>query len=209
MAHTILGSDHSPLVLSSGEELRKRSSRFFFEKGWLERPEFVDLVSSKWRRLEESSGTFADPIDAWQFLSAGIRQFLKGWGANLGKADRELKEGILAQIQTLDHRVDPRGWMTRVGRSVINLKTNSPTLLKWRRSIGVSVADRDGYCKGMLTLPILTPSLMAGDASARSLDLCRSRNLLRTLETSRNISTPSIVALWGSWEKLTDNATTH
>jgi hypothetical protein len=65
MAHTILGSDHSPLVLSSGEELKKRSSRFFFEKGYIERLEFVDLVSSKWRLLEEAGGTFTDPIDAW------------------------------------------------------------------------------------------------------------------------------------------------
>jgi hypothetical protein len=109
LSHTILGSDHSPLVLSSGEELKKRSSWFFFEKGWLERPEFVDVVSSKWRLLEEAGGTFTDSIDAWQSLSAGIRQFLKGWGANLGKAEHELKEGILVQIQALDHRADSSG----------------------------------------------------------------------------------------------------
>jgi hypothetical protein len=36
------------------------------------------------------------------FVSRGLRQILKGWGANLGKADRDLKETILTQIQALD-----------------------------------------------------------------------------------------------------------
>ena len=49
---TIVGSDHSPLLLSSGEELKKRSPRFFFEKAWLERPDFVEIFTHKWRELE-------------------------------------------------------------------------------------------------------------------------------------------------------------
>jgi hypothetical protein len=48
VAEPIVGSDHSPLVLSSGEEQRKRNPQFFFEEGWLERPEFGDLVANKW-----------------------------------------------------------------------------------------------------------------------------------------------------------------
>jgi hypothetical protein len=32
VAEIIIGSDHSPLIPSSGEELIKRSPRFFFEK---------------------------------------------------------------------------------------------------------------------------------------------------------------------------------
>jgi exonuclease III len=60
-AETIIGSDHSPLILSSGEDLGKRSPHFFFEKGWLERPEFGDLVSGKSRELEASSAPFTTP----------------------------------------------------------------------------------------------------------------------------------------------------
>jgi endonuclease/exonuclease/phosphatase (EEP) superfamily protein YafD len=55
MAETIISSDHSALTLSSGEELMKRNPRFFFEKGWLERPEFWDLVTLKWRELDLTS----------------------------------------------------------------------------------------------------------------------------------------------------------
>ena len=102
VAETILGSDHSPLILSSGEEFKKRSPRFFFEKGWLERPEFGDLVASKWLDLLPPGRANRDPIEVWQTVSSGLRQFLKGWGANLGKADRVLKEGLLAQVRALD-----------------------------------------------------------------------------------------------------------
>jgi exonuclease III len=95
---TIIGSDHAPLILDSGEDARRRSPRFYFEKGWLERADFGDLVTTKWHSLEGLGGPFFDPIDAWQHVSGGLRQFLKGWGANVGKADRDLKENILGRI---------------------------------------------------------------------------------------------------------------
>jgi hypothetical protein len=109
VAETIIGSDHAPLILSSGEDLKKRSPRFFFEQAWLERPDFVELVSDKWRTLEGTLGAPLDPIDAWQQISAGIRQFLRGWGANLGKEGRDLKDSLLAQIQRLDAMADTSG----------------------------------------------------------------------------------------------------
>jgi hypothetical protein len=118
VAETIIGSGHSPLILSSGEELRKRSPRFFFEKSWLERPEFVSLVTSKWNELAAESVPGADSIDRWNRVSGGLRQFLKGWGANLGKEARDLKQDLLAQIQALDAQadtlgLDEEGWAMR------------------------------------------------------------------------------------------------
>ena len=108
-AGTIIGSDHAALILSSGEELKKRSSRFFFKKAWLERPEFEDLVREKWSGLAGLGGPTDDPITTWHRISAGLRQFLKGWGANIGREDRDRKADILAQIQRLDARADSRG----------------------------------------------------------------------------------------------------
>ena len=80
MAGTIIGSDHAALILSSGVELKKRSSRFFFENAWLERPEFEDLVCEKWSGLAGLGGPADNPITTWHRISAGLRQFLKGWG---------------------------------------------------------------------------------------------------------------------------------
>ncbi|KAM0884187.1 hypothetical protein ACQ4PT_031139 [Festuca glaucescens] len=54
-------------------------------------------------------GNCPDPIERWQRVSAGLRQFLKGWGANLGKENRDLKAELLARIQTLDGRADSTG----------------------------------------------------------------------------------------------------
>lgn len=50
MAKTHLGSDHCPLILQSGECLRPRQKRFFFEKQWTLQPGFVALVSTIWTR---------------------------------------------------------------------------------------------------------------------------------------------------------------
>jgi hypothetical protein len=58
------------------------------------------------------------PIDWWQHQSSEIRQFLKGWGANLGKHTRVAKANLLAKIQELDAvadglGLDEDGWALR------------------------------------------------------------------------------------------------
>jgi hypothetical protein len=45
------------------------------------------MVTVKWQELEELGGDFIDPIDVWNHILAGLRQFLKGWGVNLGRAN--------------------------------------------------------------------------------------------------------------------------
>ena len=44
VAETSLGSDHTPLIMDTGEGSPIRSNRFFFETGWLELPDFDELV---------------------------------------------------------------------------------------------------------------------------------------------------------------------
>jgi hypothetical protein len=76
-AETSLGSDHTPLVFDTGEGFPVRSNRFFFETSWFERQEFVPLVQHSWARLLTKVGG-RDIIDWWIFMSAGLRQFLRG-----------------------------------------------------------------------------------------------------------------------------------
>jgi hypothetical protein len=54
-------------------------------------------------------GRRRDTIDSWHIQSAGLRHYLKGWGANKGKQERETKAKILAQIQSLDAQGDASG----------------------------------------------------------------------------------------------------
>ena len=86
--------------------------------GWLHVPGFRDLVISKWGALFQARVACRDPIDLWQLLSAGLRRFLKGWGANLGRESRQRKALLLADIQELDRLadlidIDEDGWALR------------------------------------------------------------------------------------------------
>jgi hypothetical protein len=108
-AETCIGSDHAPLILDSGEGSLCRSSRFFFETSWLSLPGFVEMINNLWVKLLASPGRRRDVIDCWQIQSGGLRQYLKGWGANRGKEAREAKARILAQILELDSQADLAG----------------------------------------------------------------------------------------------------
>jgi hypothetical protein len=76
------------------------------------------LITDKWQDLEVTRGGCLDPIDAWKYIATGLRQFLRGWEANLGREVRDLKASILAQIQSMDARadvvgLDDEGWALR------------------------------------------------------------------------------------------------
>lgn len=48
IAETRIGSDHVPLVLSSGEDRIRRNPRFFFKTAWFEIPGFDAIFRDKW-----------------------------------------------------------------------------------------------------------------------------------------------------------------
>jgi mannosylglycoprotein endo-beta-mannosidase len=54
----------------------------------------------------------------WQGIALKLRQFLKGWGTNLGKQKRVFRENLLSQVAALDQRaystgLDDEGWALR------------------------------------------------------------------------------------------------
>nr|XP_051208064.1 uncharacterized protein LOC127323999 [Lolium perenne] len=104
----LLGSDHTPLVFDTGEGFPVRSNRFFFETSWFERHEFVPLVQHSWERLLTKVGG-RDIIDWWNFMSTGLRQFLRGWNQNLGRDTKAEKAALLTQIAELDVLADATG----------------------------------------------------------------------------------------------------
>jgi hypothetical protein len=105
VAGTSLGSDHTPLLFDTGEEAPVKGSRFFFETGWLE----VDGFQGFWQALLARVGG-RDIVDWWQFMSAVLRQKLRGWSENKGKEGRLQKITILAQIKDLDGKADSVGF---------------------------------------------------------------------------------------------------
>jgi exonuclease III len=107
-AETSLGSDHTPLILDSGDEVICRSNRFFFEAGWYEIENFPDTLSEFWSVLS-ARVRGRDILDWWNFMSGGLRQRLKGWSANKTSELRANKQNLLEQIKGLDDKADSVG----------------------------------------------------------------------------------------------------
>ncbi|KAE8821103.1 putative NOT transcription complex subunit VIP2 [Hordeum vulgare] len=62
--------------------------------------------------MEEARFTpfrYPSAVDAWFFYAKRSRQFMKGWGANLGRDFRMRKQTLLSSIQLLDLRADASG----------------------------------------------------------------------------------------------------
>ncbi|XP_073358166.1 uncharacterized protein [Aegilops tauschii subsp. strangulata] len=73
---------------------------------------FVDAVGVRWleaRALSQSLSRPSSTVDSWHFCAKRGRQFMKGWGANLGRDLRERKKALLSAIQALDLRADATG----------------------------------------------------------------------------------------------------
>jgi hypothetical protein len=76
------------------------------------------MVKDRWIVQADRIRRCRGPIDWWHSQSSDLRQFLKGWSANLGKDSKEAKAKLLARIQQLDTLadgvgLDEDGWALR------------------------------------------------------------------------------------------------
>ena len=79
---------------------------------------FLEAVAAKWISARPSPHHSMSAVDSWQFCAKLARQFMKGWGVNLGWDLRECKKALLIAIQALDAYADTSGispdeWMLR------------------------------------------------------------------------------------------------
>ncbi|XP_073355184.1 uncharacterized protein [Aegilops tauschii subsp. strangulata] len=105
-AITRIGSDHVPLLLSSQDERPPVAPRFRFETFWLNQNGFSEAVRGRWLEARSSPHISISAVDDWHFCAKCSRQFMKGWGANLGRDLRDRKQALLSSIQALDLRAD-------------------------------------------------------------------------------------------------------
>jgi hypothetical protein len=91
-ALTRSGSDHTPLLLDSGDQaFLGNKANFSFELAWLKHEGFYDLVEREWKSV--SSGATA--LDRWQNKIRHLRQFLRGWARSLSGNYKVEKETSL------------------------------------------------------------------------------------------------------------------
>jgi hypothetical protein len=57
------GSDHTPLLIDSGEQAHLGNKAYFsFELSWLRQDGFLDLVNQEWNSIPHGD----NPIENWQ-----------------------------------------------------------------------------------------------------------------------------------------------
>ena len=91
-------SDHVPLILDLGLEVIKKPSLFRFEKWWLDRVDFHELVRSVWNK----PCSFQNPLDAWQYKIRNLRKKAKGWARNVDAEIKKNKQNLLKEFEILE-----------------------------------------------------------------------------------------------------------
>lgn len=73
-----VGSDHTPLILDTGDKGVPRPKYFYFEEKWLHQEDFHALVQDKWSELRNKFPNGAYSLDIWHGCLQGLRQYLRG-----------------------------------------------------------------------------------------------------------------------------------
>lgn len=137
-ADSNIGSDHTPLVVDSGESNARPPSRFHFESSWLEVDGFLPMVNAKWLSLISTPARSFGPLDDWRRCSRLLRQFLKGWSANHHADSRRALTYLTNQIRSLDSTadssgLDSAGWQHRYNLEASLTALHSQEAAYWKR----------------------------------------------------------------------------
>jgi hypothetical protein len=96
-------SDHTPLVVSTCASTHQSGSRpLRFERGWLLKKGFYDMVANIWRSENSGSST----LQRWQSKVRRLRQHLRGWAPDMAGSYRKEKNTLLALLQNLDKKAE-------------------------------------------------------------------------------------------------------
>jgi mannosylglycoprotein endo-beta-mannosidase len=96
-------SDHTPLILDSGEQAHLGNrSQFSFELSWLRLEGFAEIIKSEWKSI--SHGTSS--MDVWQNKIRQLGSFLGGWAKNLSNIYKSERDHLLHLIDLLDKKAE-------------------------------------------------------------------------------------------------------
>src|SRR6266498_1813939 len=102
-ALTRSGSDHTPLLIDSGQLAHiGNTAHFSFELSWFRQEGFYEMVAAEWAAVSKGN----TPIERWQKKIRHLRRFLKGWAKNLSGKYKKEKGRLLAIIDELDLKAE-------------------------------------------------------------------------------------------------------
>ncbi|XP_024310192.1 uncharacterized protein LOC112268600 [Brachypodium distachyon] len=102
-ALTRASSDHTPLLLDSGDQAHPgNKAQFLFELSWLRQEGFYEIVAAEWAVCRGGSS----PIERWQNKIRHLRRFLRGWAKNQSGLYKKERDRLLHIIDTLDVKAE-------------------------------------------------------------------------------------------------------
>jgi hypothetical protein len=95
------GSDHTPLLLDTGEQSNIGNKvEFSFELSWLKQEGFREIVEREWSLVP----TVDNPIINWQNKIHHLRQYLRGWARELSGKYKIERDRLNFIIDSLDKK---------------------------------------------------------------------------------------------------------
>jgi hypothetical protein len=102
-------SDHTPLLLTTGNPSPPRGRQFKFELGWLQRDVFLDMVKNVW----EKPVVGRSPIQRWKKKLRSMRRFLGGWVRHMTGVLKHEKLCLSSKIDDLEAFAEVRPLTTQ------------------------------------------------------------------------------------------------
>jgi hypothetical protein len=97
-------SDHTPLLLESGDKCSFGRENFKFEKWWLQREDFTEVVRKDWSL--DCLGL--NSMDKWQAKVRNFRKMVRGWATNVIAELNKHKQVVVVEYNLLDIEVETR-----------------------------------------------------------------------------------------------------
>lgn len=135
-----VGSDHSPLILDTGENNMTKSKYFYFEDNWFQHGEFVQIVGDKWSRSPDLCQKQYS-LDKWHYCLQSLRQFLRGWSLRKKGEVKEERRSISHRIEEIDLISEKKllsleEWEERLALEGKMEELEKWDLIKWKQRAG-------------------------------------------------------------------------
>jgi hypothetical protein len=97
-------SDHTPLMIDSSGNSSFGKKKFRFERLWLERTYFKEVVA----KASSTQCNSLDPMEVWQSKVRALRRMVRGWANNVVADLNKYKNVVASKYNLLDEEEDKR-----------------------------------------------------------------------------------------------------
>lgn len=153
-----VGSDHSPLILDTGEHKEARTKYFYFEERWFQHEEFAKIVNDKWIELNGHQNQDSYSLNNWHRRLQTLRQYLRGWSTKMKGEIKATKLSISNRIEDIDLIAEKILLSLEEWEERISLEGRLEDMIKWDELQWKQKVEKIAFCKGM-QIPIFSINL--------------------------------------------------